>query len=114
MKKSLQLCFLLFLICLQGCISIPKIQEGGYVDKINTSNIQLEDGQKLKMVKKKSTEKTTIILVRHAEKMKDSKDPFLTEEGKNRAKKLSRLLACLLYTSPSPRDATLSRMPSSA
>ena len=26
----------------------------------------------------------------------------------------SRSLACLLYTSPSPRDATLSRMPSSA
>ena len=24
------------------------------------------------------------------------------------------LLSCLLYTSPSPRDATLSRMPSSA
>ena len=27
---------------------------------------------------------------------------------------LERLKACLLYTSPSPRDATLSRMPSSA
>ena len=26
----------------------------------------------------------------------------------------SSLLTCLLYTSPSPRDATLSRMPSSA
>ena len=26
----------------------------------------------------------------------------------------SRLMRCLLYTSPSPRDATLSRMPSSA
>ena len=26
----------------------------------------------------------------------------------------SKLLTCLLYTSPSPRDATLSRMPSSA
>ena len=26
----------------------------------------------------------------------------------------SRFQACLLYTSPSPRDATLSRMPSSA
>ena len=26
----------------------------------------------------------------------------------------SRISACLLYTSPSPRDATLSRMPSSA
>ena len=28
--------------------------------------------------------------------------------------KLSQQLGCLLYTSPSPRDATLSRMPSSA
>ena len=27
---------------------------------------------------------------------------------------LNRLRSCLLYTSPSPRDATLSRMPSSA
>ena len=26
----------------------------------------------------------------------------------------ARAMACLLYTSPSPRDATLSRMPSSA
>ena len=26
----------------------------------------------------------------------------------------NRILDCLLYTSPSPRDATLSRMPSSA
>ena len=26
----------------------------------------------------------------------------------------SEVIACLLYTSPSPRDATLSRMPSSA
>ena len=27
---------------------------------------------------------------------------------------LGRFFTCLLYTSPSPRDATLSRMPSSA
>ena len=27
---------------------------------------------------------------------------------------LEQLFSCLLYTSPSPRDATLSRMPSSA
>ena len=27
---------------------------------------------------------------------------------------MSRFVICLLYTSPSPRDATLSRMPSSA
>ena len=34
-----------------------------------------------------------------------AKNPELRPEG---------LLHCLLYTSPSPRDATLSRMPSSA
>ena len=27
---------------------------------------------------------------------------------------ITNLISCLLYTSPSPRDATLSRMPSSA
>ena len=30
------------------------------------------------------------------------------------AEKADMVIACLLYTSPSPRDATLSRMPSSA
>ena len=33
---------------------------------------------------------------------------------RNIYKKASMLKGCLLYTSPSPRDATLSRMPSSA
>ena len=32
----------------------------------------------------------------------------------NRMRELNVLIGCLLYTSPSPRDATLSRMPSSA
>ena len=30
------------------------------------------------------------------------------------ATKVKNVISCLLYTSPSPRDATLSRMPSSA
>ena len=39
-------------------------------------------------------------------------DPaVLAEAG---ARDTDLLIACLLYTSPSPRDATLSRMPSSA
>ena len=40
----------------------------------------------------------------------------LNEQIRNRpGVKLSHMLpVCLLYTSPSPRDATLSRMPSSA
>ena len=37
------------------------------------------------------------------------------KEDKKRCAKMPRLsLACLLYTSPSPRDRTRSRMPSSA
>ena len=35
----------------------------------------------------------------------------LNEEGLAR---IDQYIGCLLYTSPSPRDATLSRMPSSA
>ena len=35
-------------------------------------------------------------------------------EDKNLQIKLNAVVTCLLYTSPSPRDATLSRMPSSA
>ena len=35
--------------------------------------------------------------------------PLIRQEGV-----IDKYLVCLLYTSPSPRDATLSRMPSSA
>ena len=38
----------------------------------------------------------------------------LTGKTKQSEAKLFNLKTCLLYTSPSPRDATLSRMPSSA
>ena len=34
--------------------------------------------------------------------------------GKKQSAVMALLYICLLYTSPSPRDATLSRMPSSA
>ena len=35
-------------------------------------------------------------------------------DGMDALERLQLLVPCLLYTSPSPRDATLSRMPSSA
>ena len=42
-------------------------------------------------------------------------DELLISEGFFRAKLADEIAStCLLYTSPSPRDATLSRMPSSA
>ena len=43
------------------------------------------------------------------------KDLHVTREGKEILKGVNlKTGPCLLYTSPSPRDATLSRMPSSA
>ena len=45
----------------------------------------------------------------------DIKIAFQIEHLKNLSKKLAELnISCLLYTSPSPRDGLLSRMPSSA
>ena len=74
-----------------------------------------------------------LILVRHGQSEWNSKnlftgwkDPGLTELGIKEAKDAGKLIAdkgilfnlmytsCLLYTSPSPRDGLLSRMPSSA
>ena len=45
----------------------------------------------------------------------DVKEQQKSEKRKQEDEKiLDELNSCLLYTSPSPRDATLSRMPSSA
>ena len=38
----------------------------------------------------------------------------VTQEEEDQILKLGRIMSCLLYTSPSPRDGLLSRMPSSA
>ena len=47
-----------------------------------------------------------------------NEDTTLTPEqekiAREKAKSLTKKLACLLYTSPSPRDNRVSRMPSSA
>ena len=40
--------------------------------------------------------------------------PEIEQRFAQRAKGVDKAEGCLLYTSPSPRDATLSRMPSSA
>ena len=40
--------------------------------------------------------------------------PFRREKSDKKLARYIKAQTCLLYTSPSPRDATLSRMPSSA
>ena len=69
-----------------------------------------------------STADAFALLERFEEKLKDSPNNVpraATELAKQwrmdkMLRQLEALLTCLLYTSPSPRDATLSRMPSSA
>ncbi|MFK8010302.1 MAG: phosphoglycerate mutase family protein [Saprospiraceae bacterium] len=95
-NKILYLPFLLFcLITMSSCVKIPKIQNGGEVQQIHTSKAIMKDGGVLNMSKKDSEGNTTIILVRHAEKMKDQKDPDLTDEGNKRAEKLKNILSSI-------------------
>ena len=54
-------------------------------------------------------------ILRDPDKYKELKAKYQKLERDGKMKKLVDLHnLCLLYTSPSPRDATLSRMPSSA
>ena len=46
--------------------------------------------------------------------LSETEDVLKIETVPVNANAIAIFMACLLYTSPSPRDATLSRMPSSA
>ncbi len=87
--------FFLLLITISSCVKIPQIQNGGEVQKVYESKVVMNNGGILKMVKENATETTTIVLVRHAEKMKDQKDPDLTNKGNFRATKLKELLSTI-------------------
>ena len=52
--------------------------------------------------------------LRRAKSLDDLKEIIVVDAGSNDSTQDIAREACLLYTSPSPRDATLSRMPSSA
>ena len=67
-------------------------------------------GANIKVVMTKSS--TSFITERTLESISNNK--VLVDENENDESFLHLDIACLLYTSPSPRDATLSRMPSSA
>mgnify|MGYP003316730527 CR=1 FL=1 len=64
---------------------------------------------------------TTIVLIRKKNDVVVASDGQVSmgntviKSNANKVRKIEkRNVICLLYTSPSPRDATLSRMPSSA
>ena len=59
-----------------------------------------------------SIEKTKKLTDKIKKIFKDKKYPILIDQEGGRVNRLSKI--CLLYTSPSPRDRSVSRMPSSA
>ena len=68
----------LFLLILVACLT-----------NCNSANIK-SSTENIEPIK--STETTTFFFVRHAEKEKDQKDPALTEEGRERANQLAKIL----------------------
>ena len=74
-------------------------------DTASTESVMLEFANKYDF--------ENIILVQATSPLLDKKD-LNKGLGKYREKDTDSILSCLLYTSPSPRDRTRSRMPSSA
>ena len=75
--------------------------------------IKIYEGQLLAL----KTFKQDEFLKKKIEEMKEHEKEhyeFFDKEIKKRNIKPTKLLPCLLYTSPSPRDLSTSRMPSSA
>ena len=60
------------------------------------------------------TTKAGVGYIRFLTKEGKEKEIYISENGSTLQKIAETINSCLLYTSPSPRDATLSRMPSSA
>ena len=67
---------------------------------------------KLPGVYKMLSDKDQILYVGKAKNLPNRLKSYVSE--KNHIIRTERMLSCLLYTSPSPRDRNVSRMPSSA
>ena len=88
--------------------------------KVKDLNLQLTDKNKIILDTARDLKRTSLENIRqkklnanivaNLQKEVDGSEKQLVEERE----KVKDLLACLLYTSPSPRDGLLSRMPSSA
>ena len=85
-----------------------ELERGGSLYDVNplgqVSVLQLDDGTKL-------TETSTVLLWLQSQSKNEA---FRVNPEDSEYFQMLRWTACLLYTSPSPRDGLLSRMPSSA
>ena len=86
-------------------ISIDKVLDGDTIDVTIDLGFDLYKKERVRVAGVDTPEKRT----------RDLEEKELGIHATNWLKeKLDGAISCLLYTSPSPRDATLSRMPSSA
>ena len=99
-------------------VDIPSVSTGSLGLDIALGIGGLPKGRVVEIFGPESSGKTTLTLQAIAECQKaGGTAAFIDAEhalDPNYAEKLGVNVDCLLYTSPSPRDATLSRMPSSA
>ena len=88
---------------------------GGTISSAGVNKEDLLINSLVKRVKKEKIEE--VIIATSATVEGQTTAYYIQDSLKNTSAKITKLaqgLPCLLYTSPSPRDATLSRMPSSA
>ena len=85
-----------------GTVSLPDISPGGQVLPGINQNVDQAQGIFKDVPQGTGTQRPK------------SREVGTQAEGIRAHVSLEQLCSCLLYTSPSPRDATLSRMPSSA
>ena len=90
-------------VCLQGIT-----KSFGTVDVIHGVSVDIEHGEFVVLVGPSGCGKST--LLRMIAGLEDPTEGMISIGNKV----VNDLLPCLLYTSPSPRDRTRSRMPSSA
>ena len=77
-----------------------------FVDQVQKNNKRLQKLFGIEKQVRKTTERINKLVSRVSDRMEESMA--------GASKVIQENIDCLLYTSPSPRDATLSRMPSSA
>ena len=87
----------------------------GPMDRVNVDTDMIIPKQFLKTIKRTGLGKNLFFEMRYDDKGKQINSFVLNQEPYNKSKILiAGKNFCLLYTSPSPRDRTRSRMPSSA
>ena len=95
-----------------GTISLKNINKSfGSTEVLKQLSLDIQDGEFLTLVGPSGCGKSTLLKIIAGLEQQNSGDVIIDDKNVNstRASK-----SCLLYTSPSPRDRTRSRMPSSA